>query len=97
MGCIFTENLIVPDASVDEINAAVEEAGAGVAAGEDVTQISDLAASFAGGDISAVAGKSPCPSPYSFIPHANTAQAKPPPSSPARTTPEETSNPSPAP
>lgn len=97
MGCIFTENLIVPEASVDEINAAVEEAGAGLAAGEDVTQISDLAASFAGGDISAVAGKSPYSSPHWVVPHTNTNQAKPPPSSLARTTPEKTSNPSPVP
>lgn len=58
MGCIFTENLIVPDASIEEINAAVEEAGVGLGAGEDVSQIGDLAASFAGGDISAVAGTS---------------------------------------
>lgn len=61
VGCIFSEGLLVPDASVDEINAAVEEAGveaAGAAGAEDgADQINDLAELLATGGISALAGK----------------------------------------
>lgn len=58
VGCIFTQGLLVPDASIEEIEEAV--AAAGVGAGvvdDDAEQINDLAELLATGGISALAGK----------------------------------------
>lgn len=59
MGCIFSEGLLVPDASIEEINEAVAAAGVGDAAAvdEDADQINNLAELLATGGISALAGK----------------------------------------